>query len=164
MEKRSNSLEIRQKEGLISGYAILWDQFSDIGGFREKFIRDSIKEDITGTSLYFQHDKNNLLANSKSGTMKVFSDDKGLGFEATLPKSQREKYSELINRGDVQGVSIGFIPKKDNWIGQDRTISEATLFEISLVDKPAHKTELAIRDKKPAHRKDFRWNKLIIGV
>ena len=131
---------------------------------REKFLKGSIKEDISGTSLYFQHDKNNLLANSKSGTMKISSDEKGLRFEAELPKSQREKYSELISRGDVQGVSIGFIPKKDNWIGQDRTISEATIFEISLVDKPAHKTELAIRDKKPSQRKDFQWNKLIIGV
>ena len=125
--------------------------------------RYSLTEDKSGVSLYFQHDKNNLLGNTKSGTLKLSSDSQGLKYEARLPDFARDK-KELIERGDLTGVSIGFFPEKDKWNGTSRRIEKARLFEISLVDKPAHKTTLSMRDKTTDLPTGRRWNHLIIGV
>lgn len=162
MEKRFIQLQSRAAtEGIISGYAVLWNEPSDIGSFSEKFLPDSLKPDKAGVSLYFQHDKNNLLANSRAGTLSLISDLKGLRYQAELPSFAADK-KELIKRGDIGGVSVSFVPEKDNWNGDNRTIVSAILYEISLTDKPAHKTTLDMR----GHRlgKKYRWNKLIIGA
>ena len=151
-------------EGIISGYAVLWDKPALVNGFNESYKRDSIKPHNSGVSLYFQHDKNNLLANSKAGTLRLNSDDKGLFYEANLPNFASDK-KELIQRGDLQGVSIGFFCEKDTIKGDNRVIEKAEVFELSLVDKPALQTSLSMRDNLTERQKKiYRWNKLIIGI
>ena len=160
IEKRYASIEKRGK--VISGYAIYWDRTSDIGGFKERFAKDSLKESESGTSLYFQHDKRRLLGNTKAGTLGLYPDSQGLRYEAKLPDSASD-IRELIERKDVQGVSVGFYALKDNIQGDTREIQDAMLVELSLVDKPAHDTSLQMRFKKVVN-KTKHWSRLILGV
>lgn len=163
MERRflkRNMTPSKEKEGVIEGYAVYWDRESDIGGFMEKFARDSLMESEDGVSLYFQHDKKKLLANTKSGTLKFMPDDQGMRYEAKLPESAKD-IKELVDRQDIQGVSVGMVVEDDDYMGMNRTIHKAELFELSLVDKPAHETSLSMRGKQ---KRRPHWSTLIIGV
>jgi HK97 family phage prohead protease len=85
-----------------------------------------------------------LLGRQSSGTLKVWADSRGLGFELALPKtSYANDVRELASRGDLGGMSIGFQPGEESWsaIGKRelRThISVARLVEISPVSIPAY--------------------------
>lgn len=160
LEKRYSPLDKRGKT--ISGYAIYWDRESDIGGYKERFAKDSLKESDSGTSLYFQHNKERLLGNTKGGTLELEPDDKGLRYKATLPDSASD-IVESIERKDIQGVSVGFYSLKDDIQGNTREVQDALLVELSLVDKPAHETSLSMRFKT-IKTKTKHWSKLILGV
>ena len=149
-----------EEEGKIEGYAIYWDRSSKVGRFNELFMKDSLKESDTGVSLYYQHDKKKLLANSKAGTLKLKPDNIGLKYEAKLPKSQIS-IKEAIKRQDVQGVSVGFHCLQDEHVGTTRKIKNAELWEISLTDKPCHQTTISMRSEK---KKRPHWSTLAIGV
>ena len=156
MERRFSNLSTAGRE--LSGYAVLWGVPSEIPGIGpELFKPDSLKASKAGVSLYFQHDKRNLLANTKAGTLKLEPDDKGLKYTALLPKSA-EAITEACQRRDVQGVSVGFLCEKDDRREGKRAIEQAELIELSLVDKPAHKTSLKLRSKAP---KRPHWSKLL---
>lgn len=169
MEKRQFEIEARQEKNKLVGYAIKWSVPSDIGGFKEMFNRGALKPAKSGVTMYLNHNSDYLLANTASGTMKLFSDEIGLRYEATLPNTQAGKDAkELVKRGDYRGVSIGFTDVQDDWNNTERVVKEATLYEVSLVDRPAHaSTSVSLRKNKPGFkydRKKFRWNKLILGA
>ena len=145
----------------LSGYCIKWNQPSNIRGVgAEIFAKDSLEVPPEGCSLYYQHKRENLLGSTKSGTLKLFPDDVGLRFVATLPVSAK-KEAEAVRRGDIAGMSFGFSAKdEDRTIPGMRKILKATLHECSLVDKPAHSsTEIKIRSKQEDKRS---WTDLIL--
>ena len=144
-------------EGKIEGYACKWGHVANVPGIGPETFEKNSLDFSEGVSLYFQHDKKNLLANSKSGTLKLFHDDVGLKYEATLPKSAT-RVLESVQRKDVQGVSVGFVCMDEDRQPHKRRIKKAKLFELSLVDKPAHQTTLKLRSKSDRPR----WTDLIL--
>ena len=143
----------------ITGHAVYWDRVSHIKGVGpEMFTRGSLKLPDSGCSLYFQHDKKNLLANSKAGTLKLWEDDLGLAYEATLPKSAT-RVIESVQRKDCQGVSVGFVCEDEDRSFGQRKIKKAQLFELSLVDKPSHATSIKLRSRQDRPKK---WTDLIL--
>ena len=143
----------------ISGYAVKWGIPSNINGIGpEVFAKDSLVVDQAGCSLYFQHDKKRLLANSKSETLKLTKDDVGLRYECTLPQSAPDVI-EACQRKDAQGVSVGFICEDEDRRFSQRKILRGRLVELSIVDKPAHKTSLKLRSQKHKQKK---WTDLIL--
>ena len=162
MEKRFTELRFEQAGRRVKGLAVAWNQSADIGHFREKFERGSLKGHAQGVSLLFEHNPQRLLAKAP-GTMELRETEKGLEFEAELPKSAGD-IAELIQRGDISKVSIGFSVDKGGESFEDdlRTIKSATLWELSAVAKAARtETSIALRHAKA---KAFRWSRLIIGV
>ena len=143
IEHRYSQLQSRQ--GIIEGYALLWNEAARIPAQGlEEFTKDSIKfDDVT---LRWMHDDKSCIGNTASGTLTLESDNKGLKYKARLPKS-RPDIIESVERGDVQGVSVGFRCLEDDIINNVRTINKANLIELSLVDKPAHKTTMSMRNK-----------------
>ena len=152
MEKRFRGLT--QTEGKVSGYVALWDSpcFVDSIGKKESFKKDSLKLSKHGVTLHPQHNEAAVLASSKSGTLRISSNDKGLYFEAELPKEDKLT-AELLKRGDLSGASGGFIVDKDSFENDCRSIQSAELHEISLVSKPAHSgTEVSFRKAQKPKR------------
>ena len=160
MEKRFVAVEGSGRK--VSGYACLWDAVSNIEGVGpECFAKNSLQPDKSGVSLYWMHDRKNLLGNTRSGTMKVIPDEKGLFVEATLPESRKD-ILESVKRKDCQGFSVGFVARDEDRSLGKRRITKADLFEVSLVDRPSHQgTDVKLRSKQ--HRQK-RWTDLILEV
>ncbi len=106
---------------------------------------ESLKvRDVVGL---WSHDTSQVLGNTKSGTLRVFDGQKELRFELDIPNTSVGNDAwELIQRGDVDGVSFGMRVTKDKWSTEDRddgkiyrrTILDAELYEISPVAFPAY--------------------------
>lgn len=166
LETRSFEVEIRAEKkdndaGTISGYAAVFEKMSEELGiytkFREKIAKgafaDSIGDDIRAL---WSHDSNQVLGRTKNGTLTLKEDDIGLAFTLSLPDTAtgRDAFA-LISRGDVSGMSFGFVPEDDEWlISPDgdsaiRTIKKAKLYEISPTAFPAYpQTTVNTRDLK----------------
>jgi len=151
----SNIFEIREdKEGKreIEGYALEWETLSEELGwwftYREKFrkgaFRDYLKDKDTDTKLLLNHDTTKVLARSKYSTIEFKEDNTGLWFKADLPDNTIGKDTvESVKRRDIDGVSVGFIMRKQEWDETDeenvvRTVITADLPEISLTAWPAY--------------------------
>lgn len=92
--------------------------------------------------LYYNHDQAMPLARTVSGTLKLDSRADGLHYTATLPETTLgNDVRELLNRGDLTGaMSFGFYVVRDTWNKNfsERTVNEARLVEVSLVQDAAY--------------------------
>ena len=91
----------------------------------------------------YEHNYTQLLGRTKSGTLVLSEDDTGLRFELTPPNTQLgNDVLELVERGDISGMSFGFRALKEAWdIGQSpylRTVTAAELREITVTSMPAY--------------------------
>ena len=137
-------------EGRITGYAVVWNAETQIGdpswGFREVFERGAFKRTLQERDqvALWAHDRSQLPLGKRSNqTLRLTEDDYGLRAEIHLPDSQFARdLMESVRRGDIDGMSFGFIPTKwDEADGPDnplRTVKEAILAEVSLVTLPQY--------------------------
>jgi HK97 family phage prohead protease len=162
METRSYPFEVRSVEEdtpKIVGYAAVYNQLSeDLGGFREKikrgFFTDAIGRD--DVRALFNHDDNFVLGRTKSGTLALDEDSKGLKVEITPPDtSYARDLMNLIGRGDVDQMSFQFEVATDEWDTSDlnnviRTLTKIkSLWDISPVTFPAYpQTKAGIRSAR----------------
>ena len=70
------------------------------------------------------HDPNEVLGRTKSGTLRLFDEPKGLRFELDLPDSPLgENMRSAISRGDVDGASRSdSTSARKRWDGDVRTV------------------------------------------
>lgn len=113
----------------------------------DKTLREN--PDIRGM---FNHDPNYLLGRTKSKTMRVWVDDRGMRYsiQADARQTQAQDVAFKIERGDVDGSSMQFVvPRnKDIWDFEakprpTRTITELQLVETGPVSMPASRTTTA---------------------
>lgn len=144
---------------VIKGYAVVYNRLSvDLGGFRERILpgafdgvlnRQRGKTDLVS---YYNHNPDILLGRESSGTLKVWSDEKGVGFEVDPPAS-RSDVMELVRRRDVKGASFTFSVEKggesfttDEGGRAIREIRAAKIYELGPVVQPAYpSTTVAMR-------------------
>ena len=136
---------------VIKGYAVVYNRLSvDLGGFRERILPgafDAVLNRQRGRSdlvSYYNHNPDILLGRESSGTLKVWSDEKGVGFEVT-PPATRADILELVARSDVRGASFTFSVNKggeafttDEGGRAIREIRAATIYELGPVVQPAY--------------------------
>lgn len=136
---------------VIKGYAVVWHRLSvDLGGFRERILPGAFDGTLnrqrgrTDLVSYYNHNPDILLGRESSGTLKVWSDEKGVGFEVTPPAS-RADIMELVQRRDVKGASFTFsVDKGGEGFTTDengraiREIRAATIYELGPVVQPAY--------------------------
>ena len=114
---------------------------------------DSLKvRDVVGL---WSHDTSQVLGNTKSGTLRLENTKDELRFELDIPDTSVGNDAwELIQRGDVDGVSFGMRVTKDRWSSEKRdgqriykrSILNAELHEISPVAFPAYPAnEVSVR-------------------
>jgi HK97 family phage prohead protease len=151
IERRFVTTELRVdgegKSKKLVGHAAVFNTFSqDLGGFREiirpgAFTR-TIAENADVRAL-FNHDPNYVLGRSKSGTLRMREDTRGLFYEVDLPDTQAGRdVAESVRRGDVSGSSFAFRAITDEWRtenGSDiRELRDVDLFDVSPVTYPAY--------------------------
>jgi len=152
------------KPARIAGYAALFNSRSlDLGGFVETLapgaFTAALEKDHDVRAL-FNHDPNLVLARTKSGTLRLKQDTKGLWIEADLPDTQVGRDLQIsMERGDVDQMSFAFdvADGGDMWATADDGLYERVigqvdnLYDVSPVTYPAYPdTSVALRGLEAA--------------
>lgn len=160
-----SDLHIEQREAgtvsrTIAGYAAKFESWSEpvMGWFKEKIARSAFDGcDLTDVIMCFNHNVDDILARTISGTLQLSVDDIGLRFSFEAPNTTRgNDMLELVRRGDINKCSFRFVVESDEWIYADdknglqydeRTILKfALLKDVALVVFPAYKdTEASVQ-------------------
>ncbi len=130
----------------VSGYAAVFDQIVDIGGyFREVIAPGAFTEAIGRDDVVFLINHEGLpLARTRSGTLILSEDAKGLRMETVLDAEDPDVKSIVgkMKRGDLDKMSFAFMPEVQEWdeTGETplRTIRKASLYDVSIVTTPAY--------------------------
>ncbi len=146
-----SNLEVRaENDGkTLIGYAAVWDSPSEFMGFTEYVKRGAFTKtlnDGADVRLLIDHD-GVPLARTKSGTMALEEDERGLRVEAELDPMNPDaaRIMSAMKRGDLSQMSFAFRTIKDNW-NNDRTVRElreVQLFDVSVVTFPAYEQTVA---------------------
>jgi uncharacterized protein len=124
----------------VSGRGVTYNAWSEDIGFRERFLQGSLTID-KNLALLYNHDTSDVLSTLRGQTMSVKDQADGLYYTAKLPDTTLgNDVATLMARGDIgTETSFGFICSDggDSWEERGgviyRTISSATLFEISIL-------------------------------
>lgn len=143
-----SNFEIREDgDGMtFEGYAAVFNSPSEPLPFIERILPGAFKRSLKARNnilFYFNHDSGNPLASTRSGTLKLAEDDRGLRVSAKLPNTSLGRdVAELIRTGVLDAMSFGFTvpPQGDTWNsdGTERTLKSVRLLEVSLVSQPAY--------------------------
>lgn len=145
----------------VSGYAAVFDQEADIGGFfRERIAPGAFADAIGRDDVVFLINHEGLpLARTRSGTLILREDEKGLYMETELDPEDPDVRSIVgkMKRGDLDKMSFAFWPERQEWDDTEepplRTITQARLHDVSIVTTPAYDgTEIGLRSLEE-HRK-----------
>ncbi len=124
----------------LSGVAVPYDQEARIADFRERFAAGSMRTTIANRDgkrdvvALVDHRADQLLGRQSSGTLKLTETARGIEFELSVPPTALgDEILALQARGDLGGVSFGFIATAEDWQGDLRTILLADLYEISII-------------------------------
>ncbi|NMG39894.1 HK97 family phage prohead protease [Chelativorans sp. ZYF759] len=158
--------EIRDEDdGIrVSGYAAVFNEEADIAGlFREIITPGAFREAIGRDDVPFLIQHSGLpLARSKSGTLTLIEDSKGLRMETVLDPDDPDvqRIVPKMKRGDLSKMSFAFKAKRQKWDDtQDpplRKVEEVELLDVSIVTMPAYDgTEIGLRSLKQ-HREQVR--------
>lgn len=155
--RRGVPVEIREDETgeiKVAGYAAVFGEETNIGGmFTESIQRGAFKAAIKRDDVVFLINHEGLpLARTRSGTLKLSEDERGLYMEAMLDQADPDVRSIVpkMKRGDLDKMSFAFRPVRQMWDDSKpiprRVIQEAQLFDVSIVTTPAYDgTEIALR-------------------
>jgi hypothetical protein len=157
LERRIAS-ELRAAGRKLSGYAATFDTEARISDFTEVIRRGAFAETLKVNNdilALVDHDPGRLLARTRSGSLRLFEDARGLAFEIDVPDTQDGRdVLTLAERGDLGGMSFGFrVPEGgDVWQDRRRELLRVDLREISVVKAwPAYdNTVIMARQACPA--------------
>lgn len=144
IETRATETEDR----VISGYINKFNTRSQYMGFYEEVRNGAFDKTLNdGHNIFamYNHDSNMILGSTRSGSLKLSTDDIGLKFELRVNDKvsyARDLY-ELVKAGDISGCSFGFYVNDDDWSYTEdridlRTINEVELMEVTITPFPAY--------------------------
>ena len=152
METRAHfveDMEIRAvgEKMTFRGYAAVFNSDSEPLPFIEQIQPGAFSRTLKSRNnirMYVNHNDSALLASTRSGTLRLKEDSKGLLAEADLPMTtDGRNMSILLEQRIVDSMSFGFsVPRGgDKWSpdGSRRTLTEVRLHEVSVVTgQPAY--------------------------
>lgn len=139
------------------GYAAVFNSPSEPLPFIETIRPGAFKRTLNSeheVKMFLNHNSDFVLGSTRSGTITLTEDERGLLVEGILPETTYGRdLAVLMQRGDVHSMSFGFsIPRDgDVWSddGQSRELREIRLHEVSIVTGfaayPA--TEASVRNR-----------------
>lgn len=149
IEKRGGILGVEtraedEKRTLV-GYAAVFNSSADIAGWwTERIAPGAFARTIGGdVRALVDHDMGRVIGRTVSGTLRLSEDSKGLLCEIDIPNTtDGNDLWELVDRGDISGMSFGFHVTKQEWDETVdppvRTIQAVDLIEVSAVAWPAY--------------------------
>ena len=149
--ERRFATDLRSSGRRLEGYAATFAHEADLGTFRERISLGAFRSVSTRDVLaLLDHDPGKVLGRTRTGTLSLREDDKGLAFTLDLPDTAAGRdVLALAARDDLGGMSFGFtVPEGgEEWEGATRTLRAIDLHEISVVSAwPAYEgTEIALR-------------------
>lgn len=157
-ERRALPIELRTKGRRLVGYAATFNTETHIGGaFIETIAPGAFAASLASGSdvlALVDHDPGRVLGRTRSKTLRLAEDARGLTFDLELPNTQAGRdVLALAERGDLGGMSFGFRAIEAPRHGDRRELRRVELFEISVVSAwPAYpETEVQARWKPIGH-------------
>lgn len=153
--------EIREEDGglRVEGYAAVFNEDADIAGmFLERIAPGAFRAAIGRDDVVFLINHKGLpLARTRSGTLELTEDDRGLRISTVLDPEDPDVRAIVgkMRRGDLDKMSFAFRADKQEWDETQnpphRTIIEASLYDVSVVTFPAYEgTEIGLRNLEAA--------------
>jgi len=138
----------------VSGYAAVFNSETIIGGsYREQIAPGAFADAIGRDDVMFLINHDGLpMARTKSGTLNLAEDERGLYMSAELDSSDPDVRAIVpkMKRGDLDKMSFAFSPEIQSWDDSGdmplRTIRQASLYDVSIVTYPAYQdTDIGLR-------------------
>jgi hypothetical protein len=154
LEKRGATLEVRARGRRLEGYAATFNAPAKIGSFNETIRAGAFTATLASGGdilALVDHDDGRVLARTRSGTLRLSQDSKGLVFDLDVPDTTAGRdVLALAERGDLGGMSFGFRATDEDWSGDTRELRSVELVEISVVSAwPAYDgTVVAARSQR----------------
>ena len=139
LEHRAASLEVRAKGRRLEGYAAMFGVEARIGPITESIRAGAFSPSLVDKRdvlALVDHSAAALLARTRSGSLRLSEDSRGLAFDLDIPDTSLGRdILALAERGDLGGMSFGFKPNAggETWQGKSRTLTSIDLREISVV-------------------------------
>lgn len=143
----------------VHGHAAVYGATSeDLGGFRERIAPGAfagvLADPAVDVRALLNHDANQVLGRTRSGTLRLFDEARGLRFELDLPDSPLgQNVRTAVDRGDVDGASFRFAVGEEEWAEDVRTVrTVAELRDVTIATYPAYPAaaiELRSRPETP---------------
>jgi HK97 family phage prohead protease len=124
------------------GYAAVFNSDSEPLPFVEQIRPGAFQRTLSSRNnikMFVNHDDTMVLASTRSGTLRLAEDSRGLKVEADLPQevTYARDLTVLMRKQVVDSMSFGFSvpPGGDEWSqdGQRRFLNEVRLHEVSVV-------------------------------
>jgi HK97 family phage prohead protease len=172
LERRALDIEVRASGRRLVGYAATFGTIAKIGRNATESIapgafRNALAEAADILALV-DHDPAKVIGRTRSKTLRLSQDNRGLSFEIDLPDTgPANDVLALATRGDLGGMSFGFTvpPGGESWNGERRTLNLVDLREISVVSAwPAYDgTEVSLRTAEGLQEREVRRRRLIMA-
>lgn len=138
LEKRGATLEIRAKGRRLEGYAATFGQSANIGGrFTETIAPGAFSGSLRSKGdilALVDHDPGLVLGRTRSGSLRLSEDSRGLAFDLDIPDTQAGRdVLALAERRDIGGMSFSFSALDERRDGDRRELRSVELHEISVV-------------------------------
>lgn len=157
---KGGSLQTRAKDETradekpgITGIGAVYNQIYDNGWYLETMKPGAFTRAITepqDVRSLFNHEPDNLLGRTKSGTLRISDTSDGLSFDCDINPASHigSDVLAMISRGDIDGCSISFVVRKASWtdeidangsyVSSTRTIEDVDLYDVGPVTFPAY--------------------------
>lgn len=154
-----SGLQTREAENdqmIIGGYFVVFNSWTELwDGYYEQVSPKAFENiDLTDIRALINHNDGLVLGRTKSNTLTLRVDDKGLYGEIKVNPNDQDAVNlyERVKRGDVDQCSFGFQITEEEWEdtaeGYRSTITGIKLFEVSVVTFPAYEdTSVSARSK-----------------
>lgn len=160
------------EEYTFTGYPVVFDSWSELlwtprGVFRERFLHGSFEDVLANqpdVRLLKNHNKDLVLARTKSGTLEITEEEEALRNWARIAKTSYATDLKIsMDRGDIDQMSVAFeldydLGAEDRWYEDKKTgeikhdiIKVSDVFDQSIVTFPAYaETSAVMRDLQRA--------------
>lgn len=141
-----------EDDGAITGPIIVYGDEARFGDWRETFAPGSLRH--SDVIVNIQHDRDRPIARTGAGLTLTDGPD-AMRAHIVMPDTVYAREArELVQARLLRGFSIEFRAERDSWEGQKRTVHEAELRGLAIVDRPAYP------DSVIAHRMAIAYGKL----